>query len=94
MKRSTAMILTIVSILLCGCPGLAMCVGAVYAFTIDQQTMLEGIQAQGFNLQSDGNLSAELLFSKIFLLIIAALLIAIPIVIGLITLRRAKRMTA
>ncbi len=91
MNRTTAMILTIASILLCGCPGLAFCVFAVYAFTVSPQTLLEAIQAQGFNVTNSGNLPAELMASKIILMLIAVVLIAIPIIIGLVTLRNSKR---
>jgi len=91
MNRTTAMILTIVSILLCGCPGLAACAMSAYAMTIDQQTLIQGMQANGFDFTNVANTPAYLWAAKIIWVIIALVLIAIPIIVGLVTLRRSKK---
>ena len=83
MKRSTAMILTIVSILLCGCPGLAVCVGAV-----ETPALVASLVAQG-KLPAD-NLMASMWVTRLVLGLIALVLIAIPVIIGLVFLRKPK----
>ena len=83
MKRSTAMILTIVSILLCGCPGLAVCVGAV-----ETPALVASLVAQG-KLPAD-NLMASMWVTRLVLGLIALVLIAIPVIFGLVFLRNPK----
>jgi hypothetical protein len=75
-KKTTSMIATIASVLLCGCPGIFLCLfGALTA------------AGQGtYTLGSDiGSLDPTVGY---VLLCLSLILIAIPIVVGVVTLRK------
>jgi len=78
MKRTPAIILTLVSILLCGCPGLAVCALSAYALTPNSQ-LLQNIGISGSSPAA-----------SIAGIVVALVLILIPIVVGIITLRKPK----
>ena len=90
MKRTTAIILTLASILLCGCPGLAACAISVYALTLTPQTLLIALQNYGFDANSVGNPEVGLWAARLVWGVVALVLILIPIVVGLVTLRKPK----
>ena len=83
MKRKTAVILTIVAAVLCGCPGLfGLCWGALSAiisFIPNAQIDIGG--------SSDPNAA---FFSGLGALCGGIIFIAIPIVLGIVTLRKKK----
>ena len=92
MKRSTAMILTIASILLCGCPGLAFCAGSVMFFTFTPQSFIDWTQKYGVDYtQSLADTGTGLWGARVIFAVVALVLIAIPIIVGLITMRSAKK---
>ncbi len=83
MKRNTAVILTVVAALLCGCPGLfGMCYGAIAAIA----SFIPGAEIDIFG-SSDPNAA---MLTGLGTLCGGILLIAIPIVIGIVTLRKKK----
>jgi ABC-type uncharacterized transport system permease subunit len=76
-NRNTGIIATIASALLCGCPGLFLCIfGAVTAMGVTT-TELNGVQ--GSNLPATWGYA---------MLCGALILILIPVVIGVVTLRK------
>jgi hypothetical protein len=91
MNRTTAVILTIASILLCGCPGLAACAVSVYAMTLTPQSLANLFLTNGIDPSTLGDPNVGLWGARIVWAVIALVLIAIPIIIGLVTLRRAKK---
>jgi hypothetical protein len=80
MNRNTGIILTVVTALLCGCPGLLLCVfgGVTAAGLMPYTATLNGVTDQGVLPSSYG----------IGMLCLSLLLIAIPVVIGVVTLRK------
>ena len=83
MKRNTAVILTVVAAVLCGCPGLAgMCWGGLSA-------IISFIPGADINIggSSDPNTA---FMTGLGSLCGGIILIAIPIVIGIVTLRKKK----
>jgi len=87
MKRNSAVILTVVAAVLCGCPGLlAMCWGGLSA-------IVSFIPGADINIggSSDPNTA---LMTGIGSLCGGIIFIAIPIVIGVVTLRKKKEATA
>ena len=80
MTRNTSIILTVVTALLCGCPGLLFCIiGVVTAAGLMPYTAtLNGVTDQGVLPSSYG----------IGMLCLSLILIAIPVVIGVVTLRK------
>lgn len=83
MNRKTAIILTIVAAVLCGCPGLfGMCLGAISAVA----SFIPGAQIDIFG-SSDP--SSALLWG-IGSLCGGVIFVAIPVVLGLVTLRKKK----
>jgi hypothetical protein len=93
MNRTTAIILTLTAILLCGCPGLISCAVSVYALTITPQALTELMQANGVDLTSVGGADVGIWIGRLVWGVIALVLIAIPVVVGLVTLRRKKTPT-
>ncbi len=78
MNRTTAIILTIASVVLCGCPGLFACVfGGLVAAGAPVSTELNGVSNHTTLPASYG----------IALLCVALILILIPVVVGFLTLR-------
>jgi hypothetical protein len=80
MNRNTSIILTVVTALLCGCPGILFCIsGAVTAAGLMPYTAtLNGVSDQGIVPSSYG----------FAMLCLSLILIAIPVVIGVVTLRK------
>lgn len=78
MNRTTAIILTIASVVLCGCPGLFLCVfGGLVAAGAPVTTELNGVSNSTTLPTSYG----------IAMLCLAVILIIIPIVVAFLTLR-------
>jgi len=79
-KKNTGLIATIASALLCGCPGLLLCIfGALAATgTLPYNTELNGITQTGTVPPAVGAV----------LLCLALLFILIPVVVGFVTLRK------
>jgi len=83
MKKNTAVILTIVAALLCGCPGLfGMCWGALSAII----SFIPGAQ---IDIGGSSNPQTAL-WTGLGTLCGGIIFIAIPIVIGVVTLRKKK----
>jgi hypothetical protein len=83
MKKNTAVILTIVAALLCGCPGLfGMCWGALSAIV----SFIPGAQ---IDIGGSSNPQTAL-WTGLGTLCGGIIFIAIPIVIGVVTLRKKK----
>ncbi len=79
MNRTTAIILTIASVVLCGCPGLFACVfGGLVAAGAPVTTELNGVSNQTTLPASYG----------IAMLCLAVILILIPVLVGFFTLRK------
>ena len=81
MNKTTAIIVTIVTALLCGCPGLALGVLGVMAAM--------GSQMPEVMAQNPGTPQEALLGSGIFICV-SVLLILLPILVGFFSLRYAK----
>ena len=79
-KRTTGIVATIVAVLLCGCPGLfALCFGAISAL---------GSFVPGANINIGGsNDPRSALILGIGALCLGIIFVAIPIVVGFVTLR-------
>ena len=81
MNKTTAIIITVVSALLCGCPGLALAgLGVMAAF---------GSQMPEVMAQNPGTPQEALLGSGMFICF-GAILILIPIIVGILSIRYAK----
>ncbi|HTX92629.1 MAG TPA: hypothetical protein VMC09_15565 [Anaerolineales bacterium] len=76
-NRTTAIILTVVAVLLCGCPGLSLCGLGVYAATGNFPDFFNGY----------GNFPSWVGF---VFMCLAIFFIAIPVVVGILTLRQKK----
>ena len=80
-KKTTGIIATVVTGLLCGCPGLvSLCFGAMYALV----SQVPGAQIDMFG-SSD---PADALTFGIIAVLIGLVMVVIPIVVGVIMLRR------
>jgi hypothetical protein len=79
-NRNTGMIATIASVLLCGCPGLFLCIfGAVTATgNMPYNTEINGVSNSGILPSSYG----------VAMLCFALILILIPVAVGFFTMRR------
>ncbi len=79
-NRNTGLIATIASVILCGCPGLFLCIfGAVTATgNMPYTTEFNGVSSQGIMPATYGYA----------MLCVSLLLILIPVVIGVVTLRK------
>ena len=79
-NKNTGMIATIATVLLCGCPGLFLCIfGAVTATgNMPYTTELNGVSSSGVMPASYG--AAMLCFALIFILI--------PVAVGFFTMRK------
>jgi hypothetical protein len=84
-KKTTGIIATVVTALLCGCPGLCLCAFGAYAATGNMPWTwdLSG------NITS-GNVPSYIGFIGLCL---ALIFIAIPIVVGVLTLRKKPEQT-
>ena len=86
-KRTTGIIATVVSVLLCGCPGFfALCFGAISAFA--SQTPGAEIDVFGSN-----DPQAAMMMG-LLTICIGIIFIIIPIVVGFLTLRRRPMATS
>jgi len=80
MNRTTAIILTVATALLCGCPGLFVCLGGVAtAFGLMPYT------SDIMGTTSSGTTPAWMGYG---LLCLGLILIAIPVIVGFVTLRK------
>jgi hypothetical protein len=78
-NRTTAIILTIVAVLLCGCPGIGACVsGILIAAGVPFTTTVNGYSTT----------QALPVGYGIGLICLAVILVVIPIVVGVLTLRK------
>ncbi len=79
-KRTTGIVATIAAVLLCGCPGLfALCLGAITAFA----GAVPGSQIDIFGSQDP----QTALLTGVGVLCLGLIFIAIPVVVGFVTLR-------
>jgi hypothetical protein len=80
-NRTTAIILTVVAVLLCGCPGIIACVfGGLIAAGVPFTTTVNGSSStQPFPVAYG-----------IGLFCLAVILVVIPVVVGVLTLRKKK----
>jgi hypothetical protein len=82
-KRTTSIILTVVSVLLCGCPGLAsFCGGAMFALI----SFVPGADIDVFGSTDP----QDALVTGLVSLCIGIVFIAIPVVVGYLTLGRKQ----
>ena len=85
MNRTTAIILTLVTIFFCACPGLVSLFSFFYSFgTSPTQSMIDGGVIPPTGAWFDWAV-------RIALFLIALVGILIPIIVGLVTLRRKKQ---
>src|SRR5574340_1302785 len=79
-NRNTGMIATIATALLCGCPGIFLCIFGIVAATgnLPYTTTLNGVESAGTTPVSYG----------VVMMCAALIFILIPIVVGVVTLRR------
>ena len=79
-NRNTGLIATIASALLCGCPGLFLCIFGAWTATgsMPYNTEFNGVTNSGYMPASYG----------FAMLCIALIFILIPVVIGVVTLRK------
>jgi len=82
-QRTTGIILTVVAVLLCGCPGLAsFCGGAMFAIV----SFIPGADIDVFG-RTDPQ---SALITGVVSLCIGVIFIAIPVIVGYLTLGRKK----
>jgi hypothetical protein len=80
-NRTTAIILTVLAVLLCGCPGLFACIfGALIAVQVPFTTTVNGYSST----------QPLPIMYGIGLLCLSVIFIVIPIVVGVLTLRKKK----
>lgn len=82
MNRTTAIILTVVSAVICGCPGLAL-VGTALLGALGSQT-------PDFAAQNPPGSAENALLGSGMFLCVGGILILIPIIVGFLSLRYAK----
>jgi hypothetical protein len=87
MNKTVAIVLTLVSILLCGCPGIVVFISIIYSFFI---TPLDAINATGMTAPS-GDLTLYMWGGRLLMLVVTIVLVLIPVVVGVVTLRRKKQ---
>jgi hypothetical protein len=81
MNRTTAIVITVVSALLCACPGLALiALGAMAAFG----SQVPEVMAQNTNTPE------EVLLGSGMFICFGAVLILIPVIVGVLSIRFAK----
>jgi hypothetical protein len=82
-KRTTGIIATLITVLLCGCPGLiSLCVGAMYA-------LVSFIPGATINMNGSHDPKSALTFGVVAIMV-GLIFVAIPAVVALITLRKKK----
>ena len=87
-NRTTAITLTIVTVLCCGCPGLSSCLMFFYSFAMTGQ---QAFAASGMPATPGMDLNAAMWVTRIMFLLGGLVLIAIPLVVGFVTLRRSAQ---
>lgn len=80
MNKNTAIIVTVLTVLCCGCPGIFLCGfgGATSAGIMPYTTEINGVTDQGILPATYGYV----------MLCLSLIFIAIPIVVGVVTLRK------
>jgi len=79
-KKTTGIVATVAAVLLCGCPGLlALCMGSMFAF-------VGGIPGADIDMWGSNDPQSAIMFG-IGVICVGILLVAIPIVVGFLTLR-------
>ena len=86
-KKSTGMIATIATALLCGCPGL---IGLCFGGTSVLASFMPGAEIDVFG----SNDPAAATTMGVVFLCLSVIFIAIPIVVGIVTLRKPKEAAA
>lgn len=82
MNKTTAIILTVVAAVICGCPGLVLAgMGVVAAF---------GSQSPEIMAQNPTATAEDALLGAGMFICVGAILILIPIIVGFLTIRYAK----
>ena len=82
-KKQTGLIATIATALLCGCPGLfGLCMGAMFA-------VVGGIPGSDIDI-GGSNSPAAAIGTGVALLCVGLIFVAIPVVVGVLTLRKPK----
>jgi len=85
-KRTTGIIVTLITVILCGCPGLfGMCLGTMFA-------LISFIPGAKIDIFGNHEPQAALNFGLV-VVVISLVFIAIPVVAGIITLRTKKKLT-
>jgi hypothetical protein len=86
MNKNTGIIATVATALLCGCPGLLLCIfgGVAAAGLLPYTTTVNGVSDQGIVPSTYG----------FVLLCLSLIFIAIPIVVGVVTLRKKPEVPA
>ena len=87
MNKTVAIILTVVSVILCGCPGIVMFFSLIYSFFVSPDQAFNAVGV----IPPSGDLSLYIWGSRILMLVVTVVLVLIPIVVGLLTLRRRKQ---
>jgi hypothetical protein len=87
MNKTVAIILTLVSVLLCGCPGIVMFFSLIYSFFVSPDQAFNAVGV----VPPSGDLAPYIWGSRVLMLVITLVLVLIPIVVGLLTLRRKKQ---
>jgi hypothetical protein len=86
-KRTTGIVATIVAVLLCGCPGLfALCFGALTAFA-------GAVPGSSIDIFGSSDPQTALL-TGIGVLCLGLIFVAIPVVVGFVTLRNRPAQTS
>jgi len=87
MYKTVAIILTLVSVLLCGCPGIFLFFSLIYSFfiTTDQAFVAAGVTPPS------GDLTMYMWGGRLVMLVFTVVLVLIPIVVGILTLRKKKQ---
>ena len=89
MNKTVAILLTLVSVLLCGCPGLYLLFSVVLSFFETPEQIFSSV---GMTPPAN-NINTYLWGGRIIDLVATIILLVIPIVVGLVTLRRGKKQT-
>jgi len=82
MSRKLAIILTVVAVILCGCPGIASLALAALATS---QNVVDAAQQSGVDINIYGGVDGATLAVRLVFIAVALVLIAIPVIIGLVT---------
>ncbi len=86
-NRNAAIALTIASVVLCGCPGLlALFMGALFA-------LISFIPGADIDIGGSNDPQAALMFG-LFALCVGLIFVLIPVVVGVVTLRRKAEVPA